>query len=603
MPVQQIPLIKGSGKNFHDADYVDLLPVNMLATPKQVLDSNGYMRSVPGIDKRLDVTGVSRGSQWNTSENAAYRVLGGKLYRSAVQVGDVPGSERVSMACSYVSQAVAASGTLRLYGYDGAVKTLSNWPSSVVQEEGYTRTVKEWTHKPGNTDFITFAEIDLDGLITITLTPKSAAGVTGTPLTITETQWGIQLSQLNPGENKPYITGLVAKGTKGKNTKLTIDYTFNANLAATPEGGTPPTDDQKTDASVFTAVQTVEEVKIDYAQYEIGSVRDVVRARGRYVWAKDGTDTFGITDLEDESHPDQYSPFYRAESQPDGIMGLGVWRDFVVAFGTSTIEYFSLTGSTTAGSAIYVAQPAYMVQKGIAGTHCKTPFADSFAFISNQANGAPSVYVISSGQASPIATAAVEKILRSYSASDLGSAVMETLRFDSHELLIIHLPRHVLCYDAAASQNGPQWCILKTGNYDDTYRGIDFLYEGNEITCGDKLDAMTGQLNFASSAQYAEPQEHLLYTPMIKADGARLFDLELESSTGVAQMAERIFYSASADGINFGQEQLVPWNAPFRYDQRTVWRRIGRVRKNISFKFRIITSAPVTLSGCAVRVE
>lgn len=69
---------------------------------------------------------------------------------------------------------------------------------------------------------------------------------------------------------------------------------------------------------------------------------------------------------------------------------------------------------------------------------------------------------------------------------------MESLRFDSHELLMIHLPRHVLVYDGTASQNGPQWCILKTGLYDDVYRAIDFMYEGNTITCGDKLEALKG---------------------------------------------------------------------------------------------------------------
>ena len=48
---------------------------------------------------------------------------------------------------------------------------------------------------------------------------------------------------------------------------------------------------------------------------------------------------------------------------------------------------------------------------------------------------------------------------------------------------------------------------------------------------------------------------------------------------------------------------MIPWNAPFRYDHRTVWKRIGRIRKNIGFKVRIVTSSPVTLSGCQVRIE
>ncbi|EEF9655060.1 DUF2824 family protein [Salmonella enterica] len=313
-----------------------------------------------------------------------------------------------------------------------------------------------------------------------------------------------------------------------------------------------------------------------FTQYELGSVRDITRLRGRYAWSKDGTDSWFITDLEDESHPDRYSAEYRAESQPDGIIGIGTWRDFIVCFGSSTIEYFSLTGTTTAGAALYVAQPSLMVQKGIAGTYCKTPFADSYAFISHPATGAPSVYIIGSGQASPIATASIEKIIRSYTAEELATGVMETLRFDSHELLIIHIPRHVLVYDASSSQNGPQWCVLKTGLYDDVYRAIDFMYEGNQITCGDKSEAVIGQLQFDISSQYDKQQEHLLFTPLFKADNARCFDLEVESSTGVAQYADRLFLSATTDGINYGREQMIEQNEPFVYDKRVIWKRVGR---------------------------
>ena len=393
MPIQQLPLMKGVGKDFRNADYIDYLPVNMLATPKEILNSSGYLRSFPGIAKRSDVNGISRGVEYNMAQSAVYRVCGGKLYKGESEVGDVAGSGRVSMAHGRTSQAVGVNGQLVEYRYDGTVKTVSNWPT----DSGFT-------------------------------------------------------------------------------------------------------------------------------QYELGSVRDITRLRGRYAWSKDGTDSWFITDLEDESHPDRYSAQYRAESQPDGIIGIGTWRDFIVCFGSSTIEYFSLTGATTVGAALYVAQPSLMVQKGIAGTYCKTPFADSYAFISNPATGAPSVYIIGSGQVSPIASASIEKILRSYTADELADGVMESLRFDAHELLIIHLPRHVLVYDASSSANAPQWCVLKTGLYDDVYRAIDFIYEGNQITCGDKLESVTGKLQFDISSQYDKQQEHLLFTPLFKADNARVFD-------------------------------------------------------------------------------
>lgn len=241
--------------------------------------------------------------------------------------------------------------------------------------------------------------------------------------------------------------------------------------------------------------------------------------------------------------------------------------------------------------------------KGIAGTYCKTPFADSYAFISNPATGAPSVYIIGSGQVSPIASASIEKILRSYTADELADGVMESLRFDAHELLIIHLPRHVLVYDASSSANAPQWCVLKTGLYDDVYRAIDFIYEGNQITCGDKLESVTGKLQFDISSQYDKQQEHLLFTPLFKADNARVFDLEVESSTGVAQYADRLFLSATTDGINYGREQMIEQNEPFVYDKRVLWKRVGRIRKNVGFKLRVITKSPVTLSGCQIRIE
>lgn len=472
MPVTQVPLMKGLGKDFRNADYIDYLPVNMLATPKEVLNSNGYLRSFPGIAKRGDVDGISRGVSYNSNQSAAYRVLGGKLYAGTGVVGDVAGTQRVSMAYSYNSHAVSANGTMTLYRYDGAIKTFQNWAVS---------------------------------------------------------------------------TG--------------------------------------------------------YVQYELGSAGDICRARARYIVAKAGTDSFFVTDLEDESHPDRFRAEYRAESQPDGIIGVDSWRDYVVCFGSSTIEYFALTGSIDTNAAIYVMQPAYMVQKGIAGRYCKARFMDAHAIISNPATGAPSVYMIESGRASPIATASIEKIIRSYTADELAAGVMEPLRFDSHELLLIHLPKHVLVYDAAGSQAGPQWTVLKTGLFDDVYRAIDFIYEGNSITCGDKLESVTGQLQFDISSQYEKQQEHLLFTPLIKADNARVFDFELEASTGVTQYADRLFLSATTDGINYGREQMIESNAPFIYDKRVLWRRIGRIRKNIGVKVRVITKAPVTLSGCSIRIE
>lgn len=598
MPIQKLPLAKGLGKDYRNANYVDLLPVNMLATPKEVLESSGYLRSFPGVEKVADVAGASRGAQFNTVQNLPYRVAGGVLYKGDEIRGDVDGAERVSLAHSTTSHAVSAEGVMTLYRYDGTNKVLDNWPERIVEKEGYTRTVKEWTHTAGNDDFIHFTIDDIDGETTITITPKTAVGSVGTAIDIPEFMWNITQSQAKPAEGTPYLTDLLVAGTKADGETVKITYTFNPNQ---PEG-TPA--ESIVDATTFKAVQVVPEVVRVYAQYEIGYTRDICRNRGRYIWVKDGTNTFGVTDLEDESHPDQYRPFYSAESQPDGIQGVAAWRDFVVAFGTTTTEFFSLTGASDSSSPIYVAQPSLMVNKGIAGVFCKCSFGDTFAILSHPACGAPSIYTINSGQSTAIATATIEKILRGYTEDELSRGVMESVRFDSHELLIVHLPKHTLCFDANASQNGPQWSVLTTGEHmQETHVSIDYLYVNNRITVADKSTARLGRLLFDSSSQYGTNTEHILYTPLFKADNARVFDFEVESSSGVSQYAEKLFISASVDGVGYGQEKTIPWNAPFDFNRRVIWKQCGRVRKNIGFRIRIVTSSPVTLSDCRIRVE
>lgn len=588
MPQVKIPLARGLRKDPHTADYIDGLPVNMLATPKEVLNAAGYLRSFPALVKLRDADGISRGVQFNTKNSAVYRVCGGKLYQGANAIGDIHGKDRVSLAHSGVSQAVAFGGKLKLYRYDGEVKELTNWPEEEVVKEGYTRDVKKWTHKAGNDDFVSLTKDDIDGSLTLKITPKSADGTTGETIEIPEYQFGAKRSQDKPDPIKPYLTDIIVEGLKRTGNKLAITYKMNGSA---------------TDATEFVMTQEVLEVVNKYPQYDLGEVVDVTRNRGRYIWLQKGGARFGITDIEDESKPDRYNPFYTAESQPDGIISVSSWRDMVICFGASTIEYFSLTGSTSATQQIYAMQPAYMVQIGIAGRDAKCKFGDSYAFISNPANGAPSVYLLGSGTASAISTASIDKIIRSYTADELSGAVMESVKFDSHELAIIHLPRHTLCFDGTGSQQYPQWCILKTGLYDDPYRAIDFMYEDNQITVGDKKSGLVGKLAFDKSSQYDQQAEHILYTPMVKADNARVFDLELEASTGVAQIADRLFLSATTDGINFGVEKMLEQNSPFNYDKRIIWRRIGRVRKNIGFKVRVITKSPVTLSDLSIRIE
>lgn len=582
MPEIQIPLVKGQGKSSKNADYVDLLPTNIVPIVGEAEGAAGYFRFWPGITKLADVNGVSRGSHWNTVKDAVYRVMGGKMYLGQTEVADVPGSGRVSMAHGRNSQAVSVGGELRLYGYDGTVKTVTNWPASEVFP-GETKTIQTTQHnKDGDTLKITAS--NEAGELTLTVTPTNGSNVKGSPLSISESQWSTGVSQSAPAAGTPYITDLKVSGVKFAGATLLVTYTFNAN------GGS------STDISKLVWVQVTQDTTVPNAQYDFTPIGDVCRIRGRYVFAQAGTDTFWLTSLDDESKPDLTAPAYRAENMPDGILAMREYRDFILAFGSSTIEFFKLTGNSE--NLVQFAS-SYMVPVGIAGQFCLTEFMESFAFITSPARGQVIVAVMGQGVYNQISDRNTNKILAGYTKEELAGSFVESLKTDDNQFLILHLPRHTLVYNATSQL----WNIIKTGLGDATHRAIDYRNEGDAVTCGDKLAGLLGKQDLATSAQYGEDQEIILYSPLINSERGLMFDMQLTANSGLASEVRRIFVSCTADGINYGPERPIEFDGPWQWLRRAIIRKVGQIVIRLGFKLRIVGATPCTLSNLKARIE
>lgn len=665
MPQIQLPLLKGTGRSSKDVDYVDRLPTNILPVLRQVDDSSGYLRFFPGIEKHIDVDGVSRGVHYNTVKSDCYRVTGKKLYLGDTEIDDVDGLDRASMAHGRASQAVAVNDQLYLYRYDGEVKTLSNWPASEVFP-GFEKTIASGVHNKVEDKLPLTAET-VQGDLTLTLYPTTTSGKTNGSMVVTEAQWDTPQSQTKPAVGTPYVKNLRVTGIKFAGSSLFVEYDFYANdgdvtnpwqlTTSTPdqakalrtlwEKADPQLEeaiealeivqmyeddpsgnnataintewaklnpvnpsaqeiidlindnrgpDNDLDASRLVWVQKVEDTIIPQPQYNWGRVGDVCRLRGRYVWTQKGTDTFWLSSLEDESKPDKIAPAYRAENMPDGVLAVREWRDFLVCFGTSTIEFFRLTGDA---NNLLQFQPGYMVPIGIAGQFAVTKFMETFAYITSSANGQVRIEAMGQGSSAVLSDHHVNKILANYTAEELSEAVLEQLKFDSHMLLICHLKRETLVYNAV----GKYWAVIKTGLYSGTHRAIDYCNVGNVITCGDKLAGYIGKLSQVTSSQYGDLQEIIMDTPFINAPNSTLYDLEITSGAGLGSVATRMLISATEDGINYGEERPVIIDGPQRWLNRSVKRNIGRIRSKISFRLRVVGATPVTLTNLRARIE
>jgi len=665
MPEFNLPLLKGDGRSSKNADYVDLLPTNILPVFRAVDDVEGYFRFFPGINKLQDVAGVSRGAHWNTIKELPYRVLGGSLYLDGSVIGDVGGTERVSMAHGRTSQAVSANNKLTLYRYDGQIKTLSNWSGSETYP-GFDSSISKSVHNQAGDSLLITASNET-GTLTFTIVPTTRGGAVGAAITRSEADFSESYSQDKPALGIPYIKDLKITGIKFAGASLSIKYKFVPNFTAVTnpwsaaitgttnrakalrtiwsradidlesvadnmafiddEIAAPNTriveindlwteidpvnpsavevidfindnlgNISEEDYSILEFTQKVEDTVIPNPQYDWGSVGDVCRIRGRYVFAEKGSDRFWLTSLEDESKPDKIAPAYSAENMPDGIVAMREWRDFIVAFGSSTIEFFRLTGN--AESLVQV-QPSYMVPVGIAGQFAITSFMDTFAFITSPSRGQVIIATMGQGVYNEISGYLVNRLLAEYTPDELATATLESLSFLQHKLLIIHLPRETLAFDASRGN----WVRLKTGLCEGTYRAIDFMVEGGRTTCGDKLEAITGTTNDKSSSQYNIDQEIILYTPIITATNMVGYDMELTSGQGIASVASRLLVSSTEDGVIYGTEVPIIIDRPSQWLGRSILRRLGRIRHRIGFKLRIVGATPVTISRFKMRAE
>ena len=127
MPVVQLPISKGLVTDNAEADWIDSLPVNMMAVPKPVLDAQGYMRSWPGLTFLRPSAGVARGGVFNVVDDEIYRITGTQLIDSAgAELADVGGFGLAQMPFSTNSQAIVSDGKLYFWR-DDTLTELQNW--------------------------------------------------------------------------------------------------------------------------------------------------------------------------------------------------------------------------------------------------------------------------------------------------------------------------------------------------------------------------------------------------------------------------------------------------------------------------------------------
>ncbi len=335
---------------------------------------------------------------------------------------------------------------------------------------------------------------------------------------------------------------------------------------------------------------------------DLGSPIDCTWIDG-YYFLTDGEYIYH-TNIADETAIDPLK-FATAEFMPDSSLGVAKTQDNkVIVFGRHSIEYF-INAATEDFAFQRIDSRAQKI--GIVATHAKCEVEGKWFITGSRRNESLGVYIIDVGSSVKVSTREVDKILKQYTDDNLSDMRMESRVEDDTVFVIIHLPNETLCFNKTIAETFGEeysWSILKTGLYDEVYRGINGVFDTrlSKWICGDKNSSNIGWIDDSVFTHYDAIQEWLIYTPFVKIENMSIDKIEIETIPGHTSLEDaKVAVSTTYDGLTYGKEWFEMYGEPLDYGKRFILRRLGYVNDWVGFKFRGATRS--LMAFCFFDVE
>ena len=329
---------------------------------------------------------------------------------------------------------------------------------------------------------------------------------------------------------------------------------------------------------------------------------DAVWIDGFYVFT-DGEDIYH-TDVSDEESIEANES--TAEFMPDPDLGVGKTQDDkLIVFGRYSTEYFVNSGRAT--GFIFDRVPSRAVKVGIVGTHCKVEAEDAWFILGGRKKEAVSVHRLGIGSAEKVATREVDKVIGTYTETQLAESVVETYAEDAHTFVVIHLPDDTLQFNVTMAKKAgidQAWNILKTDVAGDTpWRAIHGVFEPRKgvWVYGSKEDSSIYVLDPLVATHGGDLAEILMFSPFMILESQSIDELEIETIPGFTGADDaRVFVSLTYDGVSWSKEVLLDYGGPTKYGKRFFMRRGGDVEDFVGFKFRAASTSRMAFGRATI---
>jgi hypothetical protein len=295
-----------------------------------------------------------------------------------------------------------------------------------------------------------------------------------------------------------------------------------------------------------------------------------------------------------------------AESSPDALVSLSVYRGQLLLWGTSTLEFWA-----TDPNVVFSNVRGTTLNWGLQAQWSVQEVAGSMYFLGIQPNGRPQVCKLTGYQVEVVSTPDVEfDIFNDANIYALPNQTMSTcFTVAGHSYYILHLTQTSWVYDATTGI----WCEWQTQNANGTmgrWMG-QFVFEAwGRLFVTDYRNANIYLLDDQSYTENGQPIVRELWTRhafnnLDRMSVAELV-LEMETGTGIStgqgSDPKVMLYVSRDGGRTFGNELSTSIGKLGEYLTRIVWRRLGRAR-DFLFRFRISDPIKSVFINIAMRID
>jgi hypothetical protein len=293
---------------------------------------------------------------------------------------------------------------------------------------------------------------------------------------------------------------------------------------------------------------------------------------------------------------------FSAESDPDDIVTLQVYKNKLFVGGSETIEEFRNVGGQ-------FQRTGFFVDKGVFAKFSIIATNNSFMWIGGGTNESPAIWTLSGSQPQKVSTTAIDSALQDFSQEEIDAAFAYSYAQNGAYFVGFSLPTRTFEFNTITSRWNERKSKVKTD------RGLTEVVRWrvnslgtafNVVLCGDSQDGRIGVIGVDTFTEY---DEEIIRTIAIRplanlGDALAITQVEATFENGVGDLVTtdpQIRLQTSNDGHSYNDELSRAIGKVGQFFRRAIWYRLGRFPRFAVFRF--IMSDPVKPSFIKLEIN